>query len=177
MRAQFWSFDIVFAMVIFVSTIALLAFAWSSVSGQFSVTYQNNVGLMQEQLQALSSTLQTPGYPSSWASSVNAINVSTWNNVSIGLVNQSGTGAISTDKVMALMAMSNYNYSETKAALGVGYDYYITIGNSDFDLAIGKNPTISNSTAVQLVSIPVIIDGQSAQMQIELWTNTSFGVS
>ena len=177
MKGQFWSFDIVFAMVIFVSTISILALAWSSVSGQFSVTYQNNVGVMQEQLQTLSSTLLTSGAPYAWSSIVNVTNVSTWNNVSIGLANQSNAGTLSQDKIMTFVAMSNYDYPYTKSLLGVGYDYYITISNGNFRIAMGRNPALYNSTAVQLVNVPVLIGSQSAQMQIELWTNTSFGIT
>jgi hypothetical protein len=174
MKAQFWSFDIVFAIVIFVIALALITYVWSDISNQFSLSYGNGVSAMQLGIQGLSTTLTESGNPSNWNSVVNVDNISTWNNVSIGLEGSSG---LSTSKILTLEAMSEYNYQDTKPLLGVGYDYYITLTNGEVNITIGKNPGPYNPTSVQVVNIPVLLNNQHTNMHIELWTNTTFGIS
>lgn len=175
MRAQFWSFDIMFAIVIFVVSITILTYVWLTLSSQFSLSYGNGINLMQSQLQEMGSGLLLPGSPSNWDSIVNLSSTATWGNISVGFGSLSGTG-LSYSKILAFAAMSNYNYQETKAPLGVGYDYYLVINGSDYSLVIGKNPLINNAYAIQTLTEPVLINGVPAQMTIDIWTNTSFGI-
>jgi hypothetical protein len=41
---------------------------------------------------------------------------------------------------------------------------------------MGNNPANENATAEQVLTRPVTISGRSGQMQIIVWTNTSFGI-
>ena len=179
MKAQFWSFDVIFAMAIFSSALMLISFVWLGVSGQFSLSYSLGSQIMQAQVQSLQSRILTPGTPSNWNSAVNVIDSSTWNNVSVGL----GTGVgsqLSQNKLMDLMAMSNYNsidYQATKSLLGVGYDYYIIINATNYTIKLGMPPYKYNPYAVVVSKQSAFLNGAPATMQVMLWTNKTFGVS
>ncbi|MGB9732949.1 MAG: hypothetical protein ACP5P2_02865 [Candidatus Micrarchaeia archaeon] len=175
MKLQFWSFDVIFAMVIFGFAITILAFVWYSISNQFSLSYGYGVGSMQMQAQALANKLLTPGAPSSWYSIINMSNPSTWANVSIGLLG--GSGQVSLEKIATLESMANTNYQATKQAVGVGYDYYIILNYQGMKFGIGLNPYVGNAMSIYVVSKPIIINNVPATMQIMVWTNTSFGVA
>ncbi|MEM0147383.1 MAG: hypothetical protein QXR85_03005 [Candidatus Micrarchaeaceae archaeon] len=178
MKAQFWSFDVIFAMVIFGTALVLLTFVWFSVSEQFSLASGNGVEEMQAQLRLLQSTILTQGSPPEWNSVVNITNPSTWQNVSIGL----GTGdgnAVSMAKTMTLMGLANYNnttYQASKQMLGIGYDYFLSIKSSAFNITIGRSPYANKAVAIESAEMPVTIQGMQANMQILIWTNTTFGV-
>ncbi len=176
MKAQFWSMDAIFAIVIFGVSIVLITFVWYDVTNQFTLASGYGVGAAQGQLQSLETRLVGPGSPSGWYSTISASNTVTWSNISIGL-GSTGQANLSTQKIFTLLAMSNNNYQATKQDLGVGYDYYIIIHGSNYNLAIGSNPAIKNATTEQVATIPVTISGSSAQMQIIVWTNTTFGVA
>ena len=179
MRAQFWSFDGIFAMVIFVTAIVLLILVWNNLSGQFSLAYGFGVVTMQAQLQSLQNRIVTQGTPANWNSFVNVSKPSTWSNISIGL--GAGSGAsLSTSKIMTFMAMSDCNtitYQATKPLLGVGYDYYITISGGNTTLAFGVPPYSYRATSIQVARQSVVVNGVPATMQIIVWTNKTFGVS
>ncbi len=175
MKAQFWSFDVIFAMVIFAVAILILTYVWYNINNQFSLAYGNGVGNMEEQLNELSVRLLSAGSPPNWNSVVNVTNTSTWSNVSIGL----GSGqskVLSMQKIMTFSSMANYNYQATKQPLGIGFDYYILITGKNFVIPIGLNPNTNGAVTVQVQTEPVIIDGNSATIKIMVWTNSSFGI-
>lgn len=174
MKLQFWSFDVVFAMILFGVAIMLLIFVWFNTSTQFSLAYGNGIGSMQTQIQSLQVRITSQGAPIYWNSLINTTNSLTWSNISIGLGN--GNGALSSSKLLTFAAMSSYDYQSTKARLGVGYDYYIIIKGPSLYVALGQNPNINNATAVQVITVPVVVDTTPAQMQIFVWTNTTFGI-
>lgn len=179
MKAQFWSFDVIFAIVIFVIAIALLVQAWRSVTNEFSISSSNPVLNMQTQLKALASLLLSQGTPPNWNTIINVSNSSTWQNTQTGYSIGLGAGnssIISAPKLMSFIAISNTNYQGTKPLLGIGYDYFITIKGSGMYFAIGKNPQNLGATAVQVTNLPVLVNGNAAQMQIILWTNRTFGI-
>ena len=175
MKAQFWSFDILFAMIIFLSAMALMTAIWLNISTQYSIGYGNGPEEMQAQLQSLSGRITGEGYPDSWYSVVNPSNTATWQNISIGL-GSGGGGSLSSGKIAELMAMDSADYQYTKTLLGTGYDYYITIGNSELNITLGMSPATGNAISIQSVEKPVTIGGSSANMRVELWTNTTFGI-
>ena len=175
MKAQFWSFDLVFAVIIFVFTLVLLTYVWLNISGEYSLSYGRNVANIQLQLNSLSSQLLSPGIPSNWNYLVNLSSVSTWQNITVGLGNGT-TGALSQFKINALQNMSSDDYQAVKPALGIGYDYYITITGTGISASIGKNPAQLNATSLQSALLPVVINGAPAQMSIELWTNSTLGL-
>lgn len=179
MKAQFWSFDVIFAMVVFGSALLLITFVWLGVSSQFSLSYGLGTQIMQAQAQSLQARILGQGNPVNWYSQVNVINTNTWSNISIGL----GTGVgsqLSQNKVMTLMSMSNYNsisYQATKSLLGVGFDYYILINATNYTVALGLPPYQYKPYAVVVAKQSAILNGLPATMQVILWTNKTFGVS
>jgi hypothetical protein len=179
MKAQFWSFDIIFAMVVFGSALMLITFVWLGVSSQFSLSFSLGTQLMQAQVQSLQNRILMQGTPPSWNSVVNAMDTTTWNNISIGLGN-GVSGQLSPNKIMTLMAMSSYSsatYQATKPLLGVGYDYYIVINATNYTVSLGLPPYKYNPYAVVVSRQSAILNGVPVAMQVILWTNKSFGVS
>lgn len=178
MKAQFWSIDMVFAIVIFSGGIILLSFVWSSINSQFSSSYGFSIGTMQMQLNNLLQRIQTTGSPQNWNSMVSVNSPTTWNNISVGLESAHGGGVLSRNKLLTLMAMANSNYQSTKQALGVGYDYYITVSSQgQYNISFGLSPFAENATAIQTATVPVVLDnGQTGSMRVIVWTNTTFGV-
>ena len=177
MKGQFWSIDMIFAIVIFSGAIIMLSVVWLNINNQLSISYGFGIGTMQLQLNSLIQRLQSLGSPPDWNSFVSVNSVSTWSNVSIGLGTGNGT-SISTNKLLTFMAMANSNYQSTKQLLGVGYDYYITISSQgQYNMSIGSNPIANNATAIQVATVPIILNnGQAGTMRIIVWTNTTFGV-
>ncbi|MGC8586124.1 MAG: hypothetical protein ACP5K5_01085 [Candidatus Micrarchaeia archaeon] len=179
MKAQFWSFDVIFSIVIFSVAITVLAFTWYQINSQLSIAYGNGAMIMQMQASALASTLLSPGSPSNWNSYVNTTNASTWSGISIGI--GTNTSSIDPNKLYTLMSMANYNYQATKQALGVGFDYYISITGQTsrggaLNISIGENPGTHRALTVYVEKRSSYIDGMPVQVVIELWTNTPFGV-
>jgi hypothetical protein len=127
LKAQFWSFDVIFAMVIFTIALTILGFTWYSVNNQLSLTYGSGSILAQLQTHTLAQNIMSTGYPTSWYSIVNTTNSLTWSNVSVGLALAPTSSNLSISKIYALSAMTSNNYQATKQELGVGYDYYVTI--------------------------------------------------
>lgn len=177
MKAQFWSIDLVFAIIIFTAAMFLLSLVWLSVNNQFSIAYGYGIGAMQSQLGSLMQRLQTPGSPSNWNDAISENDVSTWGNVSVGLAAGNGS-IISQQKLLDAVAMSATDYQGSKRALGIGYDYYISIYSPyEYNVSFGLNPAGRNPTAIQVASVPVTLgNGEIAIMRAIIWTNTSFGV-
>lgn len=181
MKAQFWSFDGVFGITIFTIAILILATVWINVNRQLSLAYGFGIGSMQQQLLNLETRITSPGAPANWNSFVSANNPESWSQVNVGL--GSGTnGTISTAKMLYLSSLASYNYTdyqETKYMLGTGYDYYIIISSPHlYNITIGRNPLANNATAIQVANIQGALDnGAPVNVRLEVWTNTTFGVS
>lgn len=182
LKGQFWSFDVIFAVVIFSFAITILAFTWYSLSNQLSISYGNGSGIMQLQLQSLSQDLFSTGTPNNWQSTVNTTNPSTWTGVSIGLAASQYGYDLSPSKVYTFASMSNSNYAATRQALGIGFDYYITISStqnigSAINISIGSNPSNMGALTVYVDKVPATMDGKPVSVQILLWTNTTIATS
>ena len=173
MKLQFWSMDMIFAVVIFAITMVILTYVWFNVSQQFSITYSNAYGNMQSDMQQLTNRLLTTGTPSNWYYSVDPANLSTWTNTSIGLASSTG-GRLSEAKIAKLYALSLINYDASKQLLGVSYNYYIVIYSPQlYNLTIGPNPLAYNATTVVVQDTPVILDnGVPAELRVMLWTTS-----
>ncbi len=174
MKAQFWSFDVIFAMVIFSVTLAIVSLVWYNISNQLALSNTGSIESMQLQAQGLAARLLEPGVPANWNSGVSVNNTVTWNNVSVGLT-QSGS-ALSTAKIAALEGMSNYNYQASKGAVGVGYDYYVIIKGNSTGIGIGLNPNSYNAVTEQSATAQATLNGFPVRVQVIVWTNSSFGV-
>ena len=178
MKVQFWSFDVIFAMVIFGVSLTLITYVWYNISNQYAIASGLGVASMQAQMRGMQESMLLPGAPSNWNSVLNVSNTLSWRNISVGL-GTGGGSAISNSKVQSLFAFSSYNamtYQATKSLLGVGYDYYIRISARNVSMVMGRNPIAYNAVTVQVSDMPVLIDGRLADLHMELWTNTTFGV-
>ncbi|MEM0201023.1 MAG: hypothetical protein QXD23_01310 [Candidatus Micrarchaeaceae archaeon] len=176
MKAQFWSFDAVFGIILFIFGLIILTYAWITISNNYSSVSSNNAGSMQSELTKLNYIIFYSGTPSNWDSIINVSNTLTWSGISVGLGTLSNNKDLSENKLMSFLAMSNTNYSLTKEALGISYDYYINISSKNFNLEIGKNPIPLSPTSINVVSEPVIVNGYPAKLTLEVWTNTTFGI-
>jgi hypothetical protein len=174
-KGQFWSFDIIFAIVIFGIAIILLSFEWFNISNQFAISSGNWVSNLQFEAQSIRGRLLSTGSPSNWASVINSTDVSTWNGISIGIATENGT--ISMRRLMSFVAMSDYNYQATKQNLGVAFDYYVVLKSKTLNVSAGLNPGTNNATSIQVLKVPTEIDGESAQLEIMAWTNSTFGIN
>ncbi len=176
MRGQFWSFDVIFAIIIFSVVLIIITFSWNTISTQISLSYGNNAELMQIQSASLARTLLLPGTPISWNTEVNTTNTITWSNLTIGLTNSAGDNNISSSKLYTFIAMSNYNYSDTKSALGIGYDYYITISNNEMNITIGENPDTNNALDVYSYRESGSLNRMPVEIDVMLWTSQRLAV-
>ena len=173
MKLQFWSMDMIFAIVIFAITMVILTYVWFNVSQQFSITYSNTYGNMQSNMQQLTNRLLTTGTPSDWYYLVDPSDLSTWTNASIGL-ESSNSSALSEAKIAKLAALAQINYQASKQLLGVSYNYYIVIYSPQlYNLSIGLDPMEYNATTVVVQNTPVILDnGVPAELRVMLWTTS-----
>lgn len=180
MKAQFWSFDVIFAIIIFSFAITILAYTWFNLSSQLAINSGNGSGIMQLQLQSLSRNLLSQGIPSNWQSVVNSTDPSTWGGISAGLAQANGGYSISSDKVYSLLSMSNSNYQASKQAIGTGFDYYITITSTQEDgvnIMIGRNPLNMNPLTVYVNREYATMDGTPVTITVTLWTNTTIATT
>lgn len=185
LKAQFWSFDVVFAIVIFSFAITILAFTWFNISNQLSLGYGGGSQIMQLQLQSVMQNLLSPGIPSNWQSSINTTNPSTWSGILVGLASSQGSYSLSSSKIYSLISIANYNssdYQATKQIIGTGFDYYITIKSvsdvgSGVDINIGSNPQANGALTEYVDKEYANLNGIPVVVQVVLWTNTTLGAS
>jgi hypothetical protein len=180
MKAQFWSFDAVFAIVIFVAIVTVITFVWLGLTDQLSTNTSSTALIMQTQQQTLMSTILTIGSPANWESTISLTNSITWSYVSVGLASAPGSSSLSTDKIMALATFANSNvtdYQASKASLGVSYEYYITIKGSNYNLSIGLNPNTNNALTVYTGTESAIVEGNPALVSVTVWSNQLVGVT
>lgn len=176
-KGQFWSFDVIFAIVIFTVSLTILAYTWFNINSQLALAYGNGGTVMELQAQTLAHTLLSTGYPANWQSLVNTTNASTWGSVSIGLVNRQGTTAIAQNKLYTFMAMENHSYEATKQALGIGYAYFIIISGKNINVTIGHNPSKYSALTTFVTKEQGTLGNQPVNIQIDVWTNKPIAVS
>ena len=181
-KAQFWSFDVIFAVIIFSFAITILAFTWFNISNQLSPGFGNGSGIMQMQLQTLTQNLLSPGVPANWQGNINITNSLTWGSIGIGLGAGQGSTTISSGKVYTLLSMANSNYQATKQAIGVGFDYYINIKSAQFqgsgiNVSIGRSPFNGGALTVNVSDRNAVMNGVPVSIRTILWTNTTLATS
>ncbi|MGC8571852.1 MAG: hypothetical protein ACP5RI_01970 [Candidatus Micrarchaeia archaeon] len=177
MKGQFWSIDAMFGLFIFSIALVIAAFIWSTVNNQISTSLSSGATMIKLETQTFAASLLSKGSPSNWYSVVNTTNISTWQDIYIGLESNNQTKAISQNKLAALVSMSNYNYQATKQALGIGYDYYIDINGKTLNINIGKNPLTYNAVTIFKVNEFSYYDNEPVNVSIYLWSNTTLGIS
>jgi len=177
-NAQFWSFDAIFAIVIFGIALMLLAYTWYSVNTQLSILYGNGATVLQIQAQSVARQLLTTGAPSNWQGIINVSNTVTWTGVGAGLAISNSGVALSTGKIYALMAMSSPStYQLSKQMLGVGYDYYIEIIGNNYNITMGENPSTHNTLTTGVYIESATINGAPVTVVTMIWTNQPLAVS
>jgi len=179
-KAQFWSFDIIFAIVIFTVAMTILAYTWYNIDNQLALSYGSGTETMQFETQVLTERLLTPGTPADWNALVNTSNPSTWSDISAGLTLSSNSSTISPQKVYTLMAMANYNssdYQATKPLIGIGYDYYIMITGRDVNVTIGENPSIHNALTTYVYKTRAVFGTEPVLIKVIVWTNEPVAIS
>ena len=175
MKAQFWSFDLIFAIIIFVLAMVIMTYIWVNINNEFSLAYSSNIQHMQSQLVETGAQLMSTGYPPNWEYTSSVTNTMEWANISIGLGNGTADG-LSYNKMTALRFLSKYDYQETKPPLGLAYDYYITITGEGINYAAGLNPSTENITSIQVEKFPAVLNGRPVTVQLEIWSNSTLGI-
>jgi hypothetical protein len=180
-RAQFWSFDLIFSVVIFSAAITVLAYSWYNINSQLAGAYSSTSTLLQLQSQALSQNLMSPGEPGNWQSTVNTLSTSNWGNVGIGLATSSSNSSISAGKLYTLMSMANYNYQATKTPMGIAFDYYITIASGPnsanaLNVSIGLNPATNGALSVYSQRLSSVLNGVPVVVTVKVWTASPFAL-
>ncbi len=176
-KAQFWSFDVIFAMVIFILALTILGFTWYGVNNQLALGYSGGSIVAQLQAHSLAQNLLAPGQPSNWQSIVNVTNTLTWTNVSTGLGTSYSGSNLSASKLYALMAMASQNYQATKYELGVSYEYYIDIYGGNINVTMGRNPAAYGALSTYVERRSAFLGGIPVTVQVDIWTNTSLAIS
>ena len=176
LKAQFWSFDIIFSIIIFSIALTILTLTWFGINSQLSLAYGSGATVMELQAETLAQTLMSTGYPPSWTAMVNTTNPSTWGSVSIGLASASGSSSLSTQKIYTFMSMSNYNYQALKPELGIAYEYYVIIKSPSFNITIGSNPLLGKALSTYVVKKSVLVNGVPAIMEVIVWTSKPLAV-
>ncbi len=180
-KAQFWSSDLIFSVVIFSFALTILAYTWFNIGNQLASAYSGTSIILQLQAQTLVQNLMTTGAPANWQSTVDTTNVMDWRDVSVGLASTSSNSSISTGKLYALISMANYNYPASKQPLGVAFDYYITIVGSPgsantINIGIGRNPSTNIVLAEHSQRISATLNGVPVIVTVTVWTNTNFAL-
>ncbi len=176
-RAQFWSFDALFAMIIFLAAITILAIAWLDISNQLSLATGGTSYIMQLQSEAVAQNLMSTGSPADWQSAVNTSSVSTWGDIGIGLAQSQGSPSLSAAKMYALMSMVDYNYSMAGQDLGTSFNYYIIINSSTLNITMGRSPLTGNSVTTYISRKSAFINGEAAQITVMVWSGSVSSVS
>lgn len=176
-KAQFWSFDALFAIVIFMAAITILALAWLNISNELALSSGGASYTMQLQAQAVGQNLVSAGSPADWQSVVSPSSPATWGSVGVGLAVSQGSQALSPAKIYALQSMVNYNYSDAGPVLGTTYNYYIIINSSSFNITMGRNPTTSNAVTTFLNRKSAFVNGVAAQVTVFIWSGSVSSVS
>jgi len=176
-RAQFWSFDALFAMIIFVAAITILSLAWFNISTELSLSSGSISYIMQLQSQAVAQNIVSAGSPQNWQSIVNLSAPITWERVGVGLASSQGSSSLSPAKLYALQSMVNSNYSTAGLELGTDFNYYITIDSSQFNVTMGMNPVTSNSVTTFLNRKSAYINGVPVEISVYIWSGSTSSVT
>jgi hypothetical protein len=181
-KAQFWSFDVVFALVIFGLALTVLTFTWYNISNQLSLAYGGGDTILQLQAKSFASGIMSTGVPSDWQSITNTVNTVTWRNLSIGLATAPLGSNLSSSKLYAMASMANYNYLATKQLFGMAFDYYITITSNPtigtgLNITMGRNPQTNGARTTYIERRSAFLNGIPVSIRIIAWTNTTLATS
>ncbi|MEW6329459.1 MAG: hypothetical protein AB1468_05060 [Candidatus Micrarchaeota archaeon] len=158
-KGQFFSYDIVTALVILSLAFALVMFYW--LSAQSSLADERPY--INAHAVALADSLLTPGNPVAWT---------TGNVRQIGLTDGWGTNVINASKFGNLALLS---YSDAKSRLRSLYDFNVTLINATNSSQVFHSAGASPSNARNLVVIEraVVYQDHPARLLLSLWSKKS----
>ena len=73
-KAQIWSLDLIFALVIFGFTMTILAAAWLKTTNDISTSGSGSTAVLSIQTKSFADALMSPGYPQNWYGTINTVN-------------------------------------------------------------------------------------------------------
>ncbi len=158
-RGQFFSYDIVTALVILSLAFSLIIFYWMSAQSSLA----DERPYISAQAIALSDSLLTPGVPVYWTSATVT---------QVGLTDGWGTNTINGTKFGNLVSMSAANYLSTRGKLRSEYDFNVTLLNANDSSRILYTAGAVPSGARNLVIIEraVVYKNQPARLLVCLWS-------
>ncbi|MFH1285012.1 MAG: hypothetical protein ABIH99_00340 [Candidatus Micrarchaeota archaeon] len=173
-KGQFFSYDALISVVIFLLAFSILIFYWTNIRAVSEDPRED----MQKSALSLSDALLTPGNPSNWDS----LAVNNEFLYQIGVANDSETNVINTTKMCKLVDFAATNYDATKNALQMPYNYYIAVedagGNvksaacssvpTELKAGVPIQPTNNPSNVVNIVRV-VILDGQISRLHVQVY--------
>ena len=171
LRAQFWSFDVIFSVVIFSVALTILSLAWFNISNQLSLSSGNTDYIMQLQAEQLSQNLLGTGSPVNWETDLQPNHPSSWVGIAFGLSAAPGSANLSTAKIYSLIGMAGTNYTDSQQALGVGYNYYIDITGGPYNITIGENPLTSGAVTVFVSKRSAFLNKVPVTLDVYIWSN------
>jgi uncharacterized membrane protein len=140
-KAQVWSLDLTFSLIIFMTALFAVVFAWNYISATTLETEE----MQKLQLKALTlsdSMIRTPGIPLNWNESTVEV---------IGLAQEENV--LNITKVQCFVNMSVTDYDRLKGLLDIGfYDLYLEV--VDLNGTVYKNTTTPIDPASPLV-VPI----------------------
>jgi hypothetical protein len=177
LKAQFWSFDVIFAIIIFIVALTILGFTWYNINNQLSLGYSGAGTVAQLQAHMVAQNLIGTGSPANWQSIVNTTNSLTWGGVGIGLGTSPGGSNLSISKIYTFMSMASGNYQATKQELGTGYDYYIQIYGPGMNISIGSSPFKNKALSIYVEKRSAFVSGEPVTVQVLLWTSSALAIT
>ena len=158
-KAQLWSLDFVMSLLIFMSAVLAVAFAWNYISANAAETQEMKE--LQYKVLALSDSLiRTPGIPAEWNETTVEV---------IGLAEDENV--LNVTKVSHFISMSNTDYERARALLNMGpYEFYFEV--ADLNGTVIQNTTNPLSPAASMV-IPAerysLYNGRMAKVSLIIW--------
>jgi hypothetical protein len=183
-KAQIFSLDLIFAVVLFISVLYILVSVWQSGLGRIASTEERN-SLEMVARNAANLLVLTAGVPSNWITDVNNMNSlglavsssinnlnSTYKSRSMGL-NKNGARTIDVSKITALQSMG---YNASKPLLGLfAADEHYSLALSQWDgssyilrYTLGLAP-YENTGLIVNINRFVLLDGRWAQLNLKMW--------
>ena len=173
-KGQYFSFDAMVSVIIFVLAVSLLTSYWFGVR---AIMDAQSDDIAKDALR-LSDSLIGPGNPTTWAEGVAADALP----IQVGLCTDYSSDVLNEDKLVAFRTWSDpntVNYNETKTrGLRISNDFYVNITDSldEYHYAAGKAPPagIKNIIIVRRV---VAFNGSDEHgtrpmsLNIYLWNN------
>lgn len=158
-KAQVWSLDFALSLLIFMSALFAVVFAWNYISANTMETQE----MHELQLKALTlsdSLIRTKGIPLDWNESTAQV---------IGLAAEENV--LNVTKVQYFVNMSSDDYDSLKGLLDIGfYDFYLEV--VDLNGTVYKNtttPVDPDSPIIIPIERYAMYNGRIAKVKFVIW--------